>query len=453
MAKVEPRILKGFRDYPPELMIPRMRMVREITEVFERFGFAPLDTPAIEYSDVLLGKYGGETDKQVTRFKDQGDRDVTMRFDLTVPLARFMAMNRQLPKPFKRYQVGNVWRGEKPGPGRFREFMQCDADIVGSSSMMCDAECLVMAHTIMKRLGLDAIVQVNNRLIFRGMQQALGIDSDEQMTIVLRILDKYLKIGEKGVREELARDATIDGTRLERICEYLRISGGNEDVLRQMESMLGSAGEGKAGITQLREVFALIAQMDAPASAFQIVPSLVRGADYYTGTIFEIVLPELISFGSMGSGGRYDGLIGMFLNEDVPAIGLSMGIDRTLAALEELKKLPVASSPAKVFVTAFSAEQYAYSIRIATVLRAAAIPTELALDPDAKFKKQMSYASAKGIPLVVIAGPDEAAKNVVTVKDMTAGTQSQHAIDTLAAHIKGALQKTPPEQPSGTSGA
>lgn len=442
MAKIEPRLLKGFRDYLPEVMIPRVRMLRRISEVFERFGFEPLDTPAIEYADILMGKLGPEAEKLFYRFKDNGDRDVALRYELTVSLARVVAQyGTDLPRPFKRYQMGPVWRAEAPSieRGRYREFWQCDVDIVGTNSLLADAECLAIDNAVMQAVGVtNFVIRFNNRKLFRGLQQKLGISDDPLMADVMRSVDKLDKIDRAGVEKELAALAGLSEAQRKNVLAFLdlaKIEASNDARIGRLAEFLAGTPDGEKGCAELREVLAAVRSMGVPEKNVVADATIVRGLDYYTGTVFETTLRDAPHFGSVMSGGRYDGLVGLFSGKDEPAVGISVGIDRLVTALAELKLLKTGKASAKVLVTIFDQAGAGNSLRIANVLREAGINAELYLDATAKLAKQLKYAERKEIPFVVVAGPDEAASGEVTLKNMSAKTQVRVKLEALAAAI------------------
>ncbi|MBZ0135104.1 MAG: histidine--tRNA ligase [Planctomycetes bacterium] len=459
MARIQPRLLKGFRDYLPEVMVPRTRLLRRIAEVFERFGFEPLDTPSIEYADILLGKAGPEAEKLFYRFEDQGGRDVALRYELTVSLARVIGQYAtSLPRPFKRYQMGPVWRAESPAKGRFREFWQCDVDIVGTDSLLADAECIAVDFAVMRALGVpNYVIRFNNRKVFRGLQSRIGVSDNEVMDAVMRGVDKFDKIGQAGVRAELATQVGKGGfseNGLEAVLDFLKLGQGsptNSARIDALESFLGDTEMGRTGVNELREVLGAALGMGVDEAVLRVDPTIVRGLDYYTGTVFETFLADAPQFGSVMSGGRYDGLIGLFSNEEAPAVGISVGIDRLLAALEELKLLPKARSSAAVLVTVFTPETLGYSLRAARELRRAGINAELYLDAGAKLAKQFKYASRKGIPLVVIAGPEEEKAGNVSLRGMDSGEQMQVSIESLAQAVQDNYVDPDPNVATGRS--
>jgi histidyl-tRNA synthetase len=376
---IKPQTLKGFRDFLPVEARRRQFVINTLKKVFESYGFEPLETPALEYEEILLGKYGDEGDKLMYRFEDNGKRKVALRYDQTVPLARVVAQyQNELPMPFKRYQIQNVWRAENTQKGRFREFLQCDADIVGSSSLLSEIEIAKLAAESLEKLGFKNFkICVGDRKIFEGI-------SAEAITIV----DKLKKIGEEKVKEEL-KAKNLD----ENILEKIKSSKPTQEI----ESVLKSCDK----------------------ACFE--PTLARGLNYYTGIIFEIEI-EGYSAGSVCGGGRYDNLIGIFAGKQIPAVGFAFGFDRLVEAMEELKLFPTDLTTTKVLVTVFSEELKAKSLEIAKLLREKNINTELYLN-DVKIDKQLKYADKKQIPYVIIVGPDEAKNNTTTVKNLKTRTQ------------------------------
>ena len=459
MARIKPKILKGFRDYLPEVMVPRTRLLRRIAEVFERFGFEPLDTPSLEYAEILLGKAGPEAEKLFYRFEDQGGRDVAMRYELTISLARVIGQyGTSLPRPFKRYQMGPVWRAESPAKGRFREFWQCDVDIVGTDSLLADAECVAVDYAVMRALGVpNYVIRFNNRKVFRGLQARIGVSDGQVMDAVMRGVDKYDKIGEEGVRKELADLVGRGGfsqNGLDTVLQFLALGndkGSNTERVDALDEFLGDTELGRTGIAELREVLQAVADMGVEDEVLQVDPTIVRGLDYYTGTVFETTLKDAPQFGSVMSGGRYDGLVGLFSGEEVPAVGISVGIDRLIAALEELELLPKSKASAVVLVTVFGPDTLDYSQRAVRELRRSGINTELYLDAGAKLAKQFKYASRKGIPLVVIAGPEEKEAGNVSLRSMDSGEQMQVNIESLAQAVQDNYVDPDPNVATGRS--
>ncbi|MEC8025806.1 MAG: histidine--tRNA ligase [Myxococcota bacterium] len=429
MNHVKPQVLKGFRDYLPDVMGPREAILQTVGSVFRTFGFAPLATPAIEYSEVILGKYGTEGDQLLYRFLDNGGRDVALRYDLTVPLARVMGQHKQLLKPFRRYQIAPVWRAEKPGKGRFREFVQCDVDIVGADSLLADFECIQVGVAVLQALGVPAFVmRINDRRILDGLMARVGVNTTEMKHEVLRSIDKLPKVGWDAVRHELAAKISFSDEQLSAIHTFLHgdMTDLSEDVvdldiagpgLQSLKQLLGWADD--LGIRHILEVDL----------------SIARGLDYYTSTIYETFITSLPAFGSVMSGGRYDGLLSLFSKEELPAVGISLGVDRLLAGLQELGVLPDAGVAPQVFVTVYDASVSSYAQRVAQEIRSQGLRVQLHLQPGQKFSKQFKAASRCGAEVVVIAGPDESAKGCVSLKRLSTGEQLDGVLLDSASNI------------------
>ncbi len=436
MSRVEPRVLRGFRDYLPEEMIPRQRMIRKLESGFESFGFVPLQTPAIEYSDILLGKYGEEGSKLLYRFRDEGDRDVALRYDLTVPLARLVAQYPDLPRPFRRYQIAPVWRAEKPARGRFREFVQCDGDIVGSADFAADAEILQLGCALLDALGVARYrIRLNHRKVLSGLSATAGI-APEAEAGVLRTIDKLPKIGAEATRRLLSEENRLEAAQIDKVFDFLAIAGTNEEVLHRLDGFFAAGGPGCDGCDSLRKILGILGPLGL-LDRVSIDLSIARGLDYYTGTVYETFLEDLPGFGAVMSGGRYDGLIGTFAREEIPAVGISLGIDRLLAGLIELKLLDGGGAGvAPVIVTTFDADRAADAARAAAAVRAAGLSCEL-YPGFAKLAKQFKYAERRGARWVIVVGPDEAARGEVQVKEMATKKQEAVPLDRLGAYLRG----------------
>jgi len=432
MSKIEPRTLKGFRDFLPSEQIGRQKFMGIIRASYETFGFEPLETPALEYADILTGKYGDEGDKLMYRFKDNGDRDVALRYDLTIPLARVAAQyDNDLKKPFKRYQMSPVWRAENTQKGRFREFYQCDADIVGTNSPLADAEILALSASTLQKLGIaasDFVIRVNSRGIISSFYNALGFTLEQQVS-AMRAVDKIDKIGAEGVVEELARSG-FDPKDTMAIVNFAKNRIAD---LKDLPTTVSLFPEVAGALGSLADIVrsALIL---APGTTFVIDFSIARGLDYYTGLIFETNLVKAPQFGSVMSGGRYDNLIGTFSNRPLPAVGTSIGLDRLLAALEELGVAKPEKTTAKALIVNFGEEFAPEYLRIAGELRAAGINTVLYFDA-VDLKKQLSYASDKGIKFALMYGANEKKDGMVVVKDLEKGTQEKVKVGDLANSI------------------
>jgi histidyl-tRNA synthetase len=419
---IQPRTLKGFRDYPPDLMIPREWLIDSARRIYRSYGFSPIDTPALEYAEILVGKMDAEAEinRQLYRFADQGGRDVALRFDLTVPFARFAAQHiNGLGTPFKRYHIATVWRGEAPQAGRFREFMQADFDIIGTTSNAADVEIALVINDLMVALGFERFeVRLNNRLVLNGLLEELGLV--EHGKTILRILDKLGKLGRETVARELTaavvdRGAGLSAEQTDRVLTLTGMSGSNDEVLAQVDRHFGRNPTAAVGVARLRELLAVARTAGVPEGRLRVDLAICRGLDYYTGTIYETFLTDLPGIGSVCSGGRYDNLAGLYTKQTLPGVGASLGLDRLLAAMEELKLLPKTSTPAAVLVVQFTAERLGDYQRIARELRAAGIATEVYLEAK-KIGPQLQYAERRGFQLALIAGPDEFAQSVCKIK-------------------------------------
>src|SRR6266545_6533232 len=323
---IEPRTLKGFRDYLPQLMIPREHLLEKARQVYRSYGFAPIDTPALEYAEILLGKGGAESDRLIYRFRDHGDRDVALRFDLTVPFARFAAQHiGKLGTPFKRYHMGPVWRGENTAHGRFREFWQCDFDTIGTTTNAADIETALVIHDLMRALGFERFtIRVNNRLILNGLLKEIGIEG--KTADVLRAVDKLLKIGRDGVLQEMAEQTGVSREQGKRVLDLVSAEGTNEEILDRMERELSRNARAAEGIARLRELLRVARTAGVADERLRIDVSIARGLDYYTGAIYETFLGDLPSIGSVCSGGRYDNLAGLYTKQQLPGVGASLGL-------------------------------------------------------------------------------------------------------------------------------
>lgn len=417
--RIEPRTLGGFRDYLPETMMPRERIMETARRVYRSYGFCPIDTPALELIEILTGKGSDETDRQIYRFEDAGGRQVGMRFDLTVPLARFAAAHiHELGVPFKRYHIAPVWRGEKPQVGRYREFVQCDFDTIGTESVVADIETALVIHDLL--VAIDAgefSLRINNRQILNGLLDKLGL-ADKSVP-VLRALDKLTKIGGEEVLKEMEKTAEVTSQQGTKILEFASIGGSVDKVLAQLNQMLSGNELGERGVDRLVELVAALRAAGISEERFQLDVSIARGLDYYTGVIFETVLRDLPSIGSICSGGRYDNLAEVYTKQHLPGIGASLGLDRLLAALESLGRIEPTRAAAPVFVAYFDKTALHEYLRIAKLLRAAGIGAELYPDPK-KLGAQLKYADQRGFSAAVIAGSDELSRGTCQVKNLRA---------------------------------
>lgn len=427
--------LSGFRDMLADQMIPRQQMIATIKSVYERYGFTPLDTPAIERQETLTGKYGEEGEKLMYKFTDHGGRLVALRYDLTVPLARVVAQHRsEIQLPYKRYQVGPVWRGESPQAGRYREFMQFDADTVGTKSAMADAETLSMMSEAMKELGADALVRVNNRRILDGLVEKAGVGEDKARQLVGTI-DKVEKIGVDAALGEIKDNFGESTANL--VQSYLSVSGTPTEKLHAIEQLLGNSQAAKEGVANLTEVFSLLQAAGYTEDQIAFDQTIARGLDYYTGIIYETSLKALPRLGSVCSGGRYDNLISALGGPDLPAVGTSIGVDRLFDGLKQLGLLEGAKTPAQVMIANFG--EQAEHMRVATALRRAGIPTEMYYEPD-KMGKQLKFADRMGIQYTILMGTNEINSGIARVKNMATQEQFDIPADQLADFLKDKLQ-------------
>ncbi len=417
---IEPRTLKGFRDYLPAAMIPRERLIETARRVYRSYGFSPIDTPALEYLEILSGKGSDETDKQLYKFQDSGDRWVALRFDLTVPLARFAAQHiGELGTPFKRYHIASVWRGENTQRGRYREFMQCDFDTIGTLSPVADIETALVIHELLAAIGFaDFTIRLNNRQVLSGLLERLDLGA--KSVPILRALDKLTKIGPAKVAEEMQ---TVAGATAQQAAEVLKLAdltGDNDTILLQLAPLVAGSEKGEAGVARLAEVLAAVRAAGVPRKRIQIDVAIARGLDYYTGTIYETFLAALPGIGSVCSGGRYDNLAGLYTNQELPGIGASLGLDRLLAAMEELKLIEAVATPAQVFIPYFDPARLHDYLKLAAQLRSAGLAVEVYPEPK-KLGQQLKYADRRGFPIALIAGEREFAAGNCQLKHLASG--------------------------------
>lgn len=412
---IQPRTLKGFRDYLPSAAIPREAMMETARRVFRSYGFAPIDTPALEYEEILTGKGGEESDKQMFRFEDSGGRRVAMRFDLTVPLARFVAQHAgELGTPFKRYHIGPVWRGENTQRGRYREFTQCDFDTVGTTSIASDVETALVMHDLLDALEVgEFTIHLNNRKVLSGLLERL--DLSERSAEVLRALDKLAKIGPEKVAAEMRESAGASDEQCARVLEFAGLEGDTDAVLRALEPLVAGSEVGERGVQELRELFAGVAAAGVPDSRVRIDVAIARGLDYYTGTVYETFLAELPEIGSVGSGGRYDELASLYTKQELPGVGASLGLDRLFSALEHLGKLETRATTADVFLPFFSQDRRDDYLRLAALLRREGVSVEFYPEPK-KLGAQMKYADRRGHRVALVIGDDEWSSGTVQAK-------------------------------------
>ena len=415
--RIQPRTLKGFRDFLPETMIPREQCMQTARETFRRYGFAPIDTPTLEYLEILTGKGSEETDRQMYRFTDHGGREVGMRFDLTVPLARFAAQHvGNLGTPFKRYQIAPVWRGESPQAGRYREFIQCDFDTIGTESVVADIETLTVIHDLMKALGFSGFkIHVNNRQVLSGLLEHLELT--ERAVPVLRSLDKLAKIGREATLEEMTSTAEISEDQANAVLRLAELEGTNEEILAALPEITGGNELAKAGIQRLEQIVAGALDSCVAPERINVDVGIARGLDYYTGVVFETFLDDLPKIGSVCSGGRYDNLAGLYTKQHLPGVGASLGLDRLLAAMEQLDMLPAVRTPAPIFIPFFDKDRLDAYLQMAAVLRARGLACEVYPEPK-RLGQQLKYADQRGFSVAIIAGGREFDAGTVQVKDL-----------------------------------
>ena len=433
---MKPQVLKGFRDYAPEEMMARQLMLDKVRAVFESFGYMPLHTPALEYSEILLGKYGDEGEKLLYRFLDNGGRDVALRYDLTVPLARFVGMNPTMRWPFRRYQIAPVWRAERPQRGRFREFYQCDADLIGIDSPQADAECILIDCGVMAALGMEEFaIQINHRGYLDGLLEAQGI-GPTQVVPVMRVLDKVDKVSLEAMREMLA-ELGLGSSQVDVLVALGDIRGDHATRLRGGLELAAGSDKARRAVERLEQVLALV-EASAPGAPVQFAPSVARGLDYYTGIVYETFLPARYGVGSVMSGGRYDNLLGSMAKRDIPAVGISLGIDRLLSALASGEGGQTATVTRVMVCTMAGTEIEAARVaaRLRRELPEGANGVELYPTGD-KVKKQFDYANKRGIGFVVMVGAEEAAQNKVALKNFETGEQVVVSEEELATRITG----------------
>ena len=428
---IEPKVLKGFRDFLPQAETIRRSLTEKIEGTFRSFGFVPIDTPALEYAEILLGKGGGETEKQIYRFKDNGERDVALRFDLTVPFARFVALHRaELSFPFKRYHIGKVWRGENTQRGRYREFTQCDFDIIGTDSIASDFEIIYLIYATFFNLGLNVTIHVNHRGLFNRFLSFIG-QSDKSVE-VLRTVDKLSKIGEEETLKDLS--GLAGETNAKKILEFIKAKGTFAQTLDRVTELSGGVSPETERLSSLRQF--MIDATGADTDPFILNPSITRGLDYYTGVVFETFLNELPDIGSICSGGRYDNLAGLYSKErdSISGVGTSIGLDRLIAALESLGKLPDANSHTAA-IACLNAEKAGQYQALARKLRQRGVPCEVFTEGSEKqLVKQYMLAEKKGLRYVIIPGEDPL-NGSVTLRDLTSRQNTELTLDDLIKKV------------------
>ena len=440
MAKMTPRTLSGFMELLPQPQQQMERMMQILRETYALYGFTPLDTPIIEASEVLLAKGGGETEKQIYRFQ-KGDADLALRFDLTVPLAKYVALHGgELSFPFRRYQIGKVYRGERAQRGRFREFYQADIDVIGDGKLDItnEAEIPSIIYQTFTRLGLKRFqIRVNNRKILNGFYAMLGLT--EQSGAIMRTVDKLDKIGPDKVRELLLSDCGLQEDQAAEILKFIAITGSNAEVLAALEGYMGRHELFDTGLSELKTVVKYLADFGVPEENFAVDLTIARGLDYYTGTVYETTLLDHPEIGSVCSGGRYDNLAEYYTDRQLPGVGISIGLTRLFYVLGEQGMLnpDLPTAPADVLVLPMT-EDLAPAISLSTRLRGAGVRTQLYTEQK-KFKAKMNYADKIGVPYVVFLGDDEVSAGVVACKDMVSGEQTTLPFDETLQRIREGL--------------
>ena len=440
MDKIKPRTLSGFMELQPDKQVQMDKMRAVLAETYARYGFTPLDTPAIEAAEVLLAKGGGETEKQIYRFT-KGDSDLALRFDLTVPLAKYVAANYgQLTFPFRRYQIGKVWRGERAQRGRFREFYQADIDIIGDGALdiLNEAEIPAIIYDTFTRLGLHRFrIRVNNRKVLNGFFAILGLS--EQAGDVLRTIDKLDKIGADKVRELLTDTCGVSSENADEILRFIACPGTSADKLAFLEQYRGRNETFDTGLDELRTVVGYLPAFGVPEENFELDLTIARGLDYYTGTVYETVLLDHPEVGSICSGGRYDDLAGYYTNKSLPGVGISIGLTRLFYILQEQNMISdaVLTAPADVLILPMT-DDLSAAVALASELRAGGLRVQIYSEKK-KFKAKIGYADKLGIPFVIFLGEDEIAQHVCALKNMATGVQeamtSTAALETIRAEI------------------
>ncbi len=440
MERIKPRTLSGFMELSPRRQILMNRITDTIREVYSLYGFAPLDTPVIEAADVLLAKGGGETEKQIYRFT-KGENDLALRFDLTVPLAKYVALHyADLAFPFRRYQIGKVYRGERAQRGRFREFYQADIDVIGDGELdiINEAEIPSIIYQVFTRLGLTRfVIRVNNRKILTGFYDMLGLAGKSGE--IMRAADKLEKIGAEKVGRILRDDLDIPSDRADKILDFMAIKGGSGRVLAELSRFTGRNGIFDTGYAELKTVVDYLAAFGVPEENFAVDLTIARGLDYYTGTVYETTLTDHPEAGSVCSGGRYDNLAGYYTDKSLPGVGISIGLTRLFFILDDAGLLSdeIPGAPCDVLILPMTGDR-SKAAELATAFRALGIRTQIYAEQK-KFKAKMTYANRLGVPFIAILGEDEIAWDMLSLKDMRTGAQELLSPGEAAGRVKDAL--------------
>ena len=433
--KIQTSVMPGFMELLPADQILFDDIKSKIEKVYQEFGFIPVDTPVIERSEVLLAKAGGETEKQIYRFT-KGENDLSLRFDLTVPLARYIAEHhRELVFPFRRYHIGKVYRGESPQKGRFREFYQCDVDIIGKGklSLVNDAEIISIIYTVFSGLNFgDFTIRINNRKLLTGLLESLGVDNLSKE--ILREIDKIEKIEKDELQKNLMEVGVPEST-VPKILQFAEIKGGTSDVLQSLNLLGIKNAIFEEGLEELKEVVEYVKQLQVPDKFVSVDLSIARGLDYYTGTVYETILNDHSDFGSVCGGGRYDNLTGNYMDEKFPGVGVAIGLTRLFSQLKNAGLIKgEVSTRTKVLIVPL-VKDFSIPLQIDDMLRGKGIPVEVYFE-ETKMKDKLSYANKLGIPYVVIVGEDEISKELYTLKNMKTGDEVSLPIDQIVENIK-----------------
>ena len=437
MERIEPRTLSGFMELLPNEQILFNQMKEKIQKTYEKFGFLPLDTPIIESAEVLLAKAGGETEKQIYRFQ-KGDSDLALRFDLTVPLAKYVAKNYgSLSFPFRRYQIGKVYRGERAQKGRYREFYQCDIDIIGDGELdlINDAEIPSIIYTLFRELGFeDFTIKINNRKILNGLFE--GVNQKENATEILRIIDKIEKIGKEAVIEEL-RKLDVKEEQINSIMNFIEIEGTSDEKLEKLENLGINNETYKKGVEELKAVIKNVRLFGVPEANFKVDLTIARGLDYYTGTVYETFLNNYRELGSVCSGGRYENLAEYYTDKSLPGVGISIGLTRLFYKLNELNIIKAEKKSISDILIIPITEKLEEPIKLATEIRKLGINTEIYLN-DKKLKAKFKYADKLEIPYVIVIGDDEINTNKIKLKNMKTGEEKEISMEAeeIVANIR-----------------
>ena len=442
MAQIRPHTLSGFMELLPEDQKKMQRVMATLRESYALYGFTPLDTPVIESADVLLAKGGGETEKQIYRFT-KGDSDLALRFDLTVPLAKYVALHaNELTFPFRRYQIGKVYRGERAQRGRFREFYQADIDVIGDGKLdiINEAEIPAIIYNTFSKLGITKFkIKVNNRKILNGFYAMNGMS--ERAGDIMRTVDKLDKIGAEKVRQLLIDDVKMLPCKAENVLDFMAICGSNDEVIAALERYRGMDATFDQGLDELKTVTGYLAAFGVPAENFAVDLTIARGLDYYTGTVYETEMTEHPEIGSVCSGGRYDNLAEYYTDKQLPGVGISIGLTRLFYVLNEQGLLSdeIVTAPCDALVIPMT-EDAGFAISAATALRAGGVRTQL-YGEKKKFKAKMSYADKLKVPFVVLVGEDEINEGVLSVKNMQTGEQVKLSPAAAAEHIAAVIKE------------